>query len=158
MKINIRRADKSDAILLQDLNRKIMVNNVQYDPRFNPNWEQTDYGRSFFEDRCTQPNWYTIIAEADGKPIGYLNGSIDNFGYRYPQLQKVAVIENVGVIPEYQNKGIGKLLMEDFKKWAKENKAIQIQLTSFSKNTQALDWYKKLGFEPSDIILQKDIK
>lgn len=157
MKINIRRADKSDVTLLQDLNHKIMVNNIKYDLHFNPNWEQTKYGCSFFEDRCTKPNWHTVIAEADGKPVGYLNGSIDNFGYRYPRFQKVAAIENVGVIPEYQNKGIGKLLMEDFRKWAKKNQAIQIQLTCFSKNTRVLDWYKRLGFEPSDIILQKKV-
>lgn len=144
-----------DIDLLRDLNHKIMVNNPRFDPAINPDWEKTDYGRRFFKERCIDSKWYTIIAEANGKAVGYLNGSLDNFGYRKENTQIVAVIENIGVIPEYQSKGIGKALIEDFSVWAIEKKAFQVQLTCFAKNGKALDWYSRLGFELSDVIMQK---
>lgn len=156
--INIRGAGAPDVKLLQDLNHKIMVNNFQFDEKINSDWEATEYGRKFFEERCTDSKWHTIIAEADGKPVGYLNGGLDNFGYRKTGAQKVAVIENVGVIPEFQNQGIGKLLVENFFAWTKKQGAFQVQVVCFAKNSQALDWYKQLGFEQSDIVMQKEVK
>lgn len=55
-------------------------------------------------------------------------------------------LHHVGVLPEYQRKGIGRLLSIESIRFAKQ-KQIQIKLEVHRSNQAAVSLYKKLGFQ-----------
>ncbi|MBU8893930.1 MAG: GNAT family N-acetyltransferase [Bacteroidales bacterium] len=68
-------------------------------------------------------------------------------------------LHHIGVIPEYQNKGLGKLLTKESLKFAKE-KGYQIKLEVHQTNKKAIEIYKKLGFTflgDYDIYIVRDL-
>lgn len=54
-------------------------------------------------------------------------------------------LHHIGVLPKYQNMGLGKLLTIESLKFAKK-KGYQIKLEVHQTNTKAINIYKKLGF------------
>ena len=54
-------------------------------------------------------------------------------------------LEYIYVLPEYQNKGIGKKLMKTALTWLDPEKDIRVDVVSF--NIRAREFYKKFGFE-----------
>ena len=52
-------------------------------------------------------------------------------------------IDNICIMPEYQNKGIGTAVLKEI---LFENKDKEVSLQCF-KDNPAIDWYKKIGFE-----------
>lgn len=156
-KITIRPTKSSNWQILQDLNHQSMSANVKYDTLINPNWEYTDFGKEYFQKRCSDKTYFTVIAELNNKPIGYLNGKEEFLGYRVGDGQRVGVIENIGVIPQYQSQGVGQKLIEEFRTWCKKQGITQIYVNSFIKNQPATDFYTKLGFKPLDIAFEKKV-
>lgn len=68
-------------------------------------------------------------------------------------------LHHIGVLPNYQNKGYGKLLTMESLKFAKE-KGYQIKLEVHQSNKKAIDIYKKLGFHflgDYDVYIVRDL-
>lgn len=68
-------------------------------------------------------------------------------------------LHHIGVLPNYQNKGYGKLLTMESLKFAKE-KGYQIKLEVHQSNKKAIDIYKKLGFQflgDYDVYIVRDL-
>lgn len=57
------------------------------------------------------------------------------------------------VSKEYRNKGIGKLMLEDCIKYAKENNKNSIYLTVNKGNTNSIEIYKHIGFKIIDSVI-----
>ncbi|VAW71482.1 hypothetical protein MNBD_GAMMA12-3807 [hydrothermal vent metagenome] len=95
-----------------------------------------------WKDRLENPksNQYVIVAERDGKVVG--------FGCVYAGENKEwgAYLDNLHVSKPYQSKGIGKLLMAEIAQWcSKEESDKGICLLVNQDNTKALEFYKKVG-------------
>ncbi len=58
-----------------------------------------------------------------------------------------AVVEDVGVLPMMQGKGIGKLMMEFALKYAKEKGCYKMSLSSNLRREKAHQFYESLGFQ-----------
>jgi RimJ/RimL family protein N-acetyltransferase len=52
----------------------------------------------------------------------------------------------IGILPEFQNLGLGTLLMEYALVWAKEQGFLRVELSVFAGNTAAKKLYKKFAF------------
>jgi GNAT superfamily N-acetyltransferase len=57
-----------------------------------------------------------------------------------------AVVEDVGVLPTMQSKGIGKLMMKFALKYAKEKGCYKMSLSSNHRREKAHQFYESLGF------------
>jgi predicted N-acetyltransferase YhbS len=101
--INIRPATTNDLSVLQSLNDEVFIDNAKYDADLDLNWAKGEKGRTYFSNLLNNIEDYKIIAEEEGKPIGYLAASEKLIDYRN---SKYLEIENMGVIPEYRSKGI----------------------------------------------------
>lgn len=75
-----------------------------------------------------------------------LCGYIEAIGGIYNR-NRHSVHINLAVLREYSGIGVASLLFEDLFNWAREVKLHRIDLTVFTYNTQAINLYKKLGFE-----------
>ncbi|MDR3570810.1 MAG: GNAT family N-acetyltransferase [Candidatus Pacebacteria bacterium] len=92
-----------------------------------------------------------VLAVQDGERIIgmatlYLQQKIDN---------RAAWVEDVIVSDEYRGRGLGKQLMEELIKTAREEGVLTLNLTSRSSRVAANALYQKLGFEQRDTNVYK---
>lgn len=98
-------------------------------------------------------NQYWYVAEENGKVIGL--GILINHG----NLRK----KHVGVITlmvnsDYQNKGIGSLLMDKLINLSESLNIIRLELCVFRDNYKAINLYKKFGFKEEGIKIKSALK
>lgn len=98
-------------------------------------------------------NQYWYVAEEDGKVLGL--GILMNHG----NLRK----KHVGVITlmvnsDYQNKGIGSLLMDKLINLSESLNIIRLELCVFRDNYKAINLYKKFGFKEEGIKVKSALK
>ncbi len=84
----------------------------------------------------------TLIYEND-EPEGYLS---------YYQDADECHIESIAVIPKFKRKGIGSILMKELEKLCVSGNMKRIVLEVREKNTRAIKFYKKLGYEEIKIL------
>ena len=66
---------------------------------------------------------------------------------------RVAVLEDVIVRDEYRGKGLGRWLVEHVLAWAKTDGMTRVTLLADRDNKAALGFYRKLGFEHSQMVV-----
>lgn len=98
-------------------------------------------------------NQYWYVAEEDGKVLGL--GILMNHG----NLRK----KHVGVITlmvnsDYQNKGVGSLLMDKLINLSESLNIIRLELCVFRDNYKAINLYKKFGFKEEGIKIKSALK
>ncbi|HAT4301074.1 TPA: GNAT family N-acetyltransferase [Clostridium perfringens] len=98
-------------------------------------------------------NQYWYVAEENGKVIGL--GILMNHG----NLRK----KHVGVITlmvnsDYQNKGVGSLLMYKLINLSESLNIIRLELCVFRDNYKAINLYKKFGFKEEGIKVKSALK
>ncbi|TBX16799.1 GNAT family N-acetyltransferase [Clostridium perfringens] len=98
-------------------------------------------------------NQYWYVAEENGKVIGL--GILMNHG----NLRK----KHVGLITlmvnsDYQNKGVGSLLMDKLINLSESLNIIRLELCVFRDNYKAINLYKKFGFKEEGIKVKSALK
>lgn len=63
----------------------------------------------------------------------------------YPVNSENMMLGRIVVLPDYRNRGLGKLVIKEAEKWAKELGYIRAVLES---RDNKVDFYKKLGYVP----------
>lgn len=66
---------------------------------------------------------------------------------------RVALLEDVIIHNEYRGKGLGRRLVEHVLAWAKTEGMARVTLLADRDNKAALDFYRKLGFEHSHMVV-----
>ncbi len=82
-----------------------------------------------------------LIAETNGREKETI-GSMVLFKY-----QRSVRIYSVAILPEFQNKGYGEILLKHVLELANRNGYEKISLEARAANTALIKWYKKYGFE-----------
>lgn len=153
--ILIRRATLDDITTIQNLNNELFkLEKENYDSTLVSNWPLTEEGKLYFEDLIK--NHYVTVATLDDDIVGYLAGTINEKG-NYEEV-RYGEINNMLVDEKCRNFGIGKLLIDKFKKYCKENGVDNIKVEASAKNKNAINFYKKNGFEHFNVTLTMNIK
>jgi ribosomal protein S18 acetylase RimI-like enzyme len=116
-----------------------------------------DYSRSVEEEisRFLGDDVHTLIAIDQEAVIGYITGEIrlrpsknyNSYGY----------IEDIFILESYREEGIGKLLIEEMRKYFVANDCKYISLPCNFLNREAINFYKKNDFIPSSIEFRMDL-
>jgi len=88
--------------------------------------------------------WPEVVAEIDGKIVGWAFGGI-NSNAEFPF---EADLTAVYLLKEYQNIGIGKLLIKSFADLVVKNNLKSMLVWAIEENINAIKFYKKLGGQP----------
>ena len=152
--INIRPVRKDEIEDLQDLNDEVFIDNQKYDSDLDMIWAKSDKGKDYFTKLLNNPDYCCLIAEEDGRKVGYVAAGPKNISYRK---SKYIEVENMGVIPEYRSRGIGTMLMEECLKWAKSKGFQKAYVNSYFNNQKAIEFYKRNGFSEIDLSLEKNL-
>jgi len=114
---------------------------------WNDNWKIED-ANIHIKELLESKQSYGLECITDGKVVGFILGTTMVFHYG-----RTFEINDLAVEPEYQNKGIGKQLVEQIIKDVKNQGIVGIHLIT-SANENLKNFYEKFGFKKeSDVIL-----
>jgi predicted N-acetyltransferase YhbS len=137
MKTTLRAGDRNDAATCGRICYeafKAIANQHNFPPDFPDPETAVDLLSQLF----ARSDIYSVVAELDGRVVG------SNF------LWENAVIAGVGPItvePEIQNVAVGRQLMEDVLRRAKEGRFAGVRLVQSAYHNRSLSLYTKLGFD-----------
>jgi GNAT superfamily N-acetyltransferase len=100
--------------------------------------------QEFFSKNLSSKDKFFVGCFEQEKLIGYALGRVED---RPPVLdiQKIGVLSEIVVLPEYRRQGVGKQLAQRFFDWCKEKGVKNAQLHVLEKK-DAVKFYKELGF------------
>lgn len=150
----IRPAEPGDLENLQQLNTLVFKDNAKWDADAIENWAHTPQGETYLKKAIVRKNGCFYVCEENGSLIGYADGLDMQVDWRK---SKYFTLINMGVLPNRTNEGIGKALLNEVISWAKKHGFERIYLNCYIKNTNAVEFYKHLGFEEIDVCLEKEI-
>lgn len=104
-----------------------------------------------FIARYSIENDITLVAVVENKIIGYLIGSLNTQNSYNKTIQ--AELDNMCILEEYRKLGIGSKLFNKFKEICKENDINELKVVASYNNKNAINFYKKNGFEEAEITL-----
>jgi len=129
-----RRCESSDLIGVMEINMKTLPEHY------------SDY---FYESLLAETPEAFIVAEKDGKFIGYIMCKTE-FGFsNFKKLGfvKKGHVVSIAVLEEFRGNGFGKILVAEAFKGIKEKQADEMYLEVRCSNTEAVKLYQNLGME-----------
>jgi len=153
--ILIRKANLNDLSYIQELNNELFNLELEnYDPTLVKDWAISNDGKIYFEDLIN--NHFVIVALLDNEIVGYLAGTINDKG-SYENIQ-YGEINNMFIKDNCRGYGVGRKLVNEFKTYCKNNNINDLIVTASAKNNNAINFYKKNGFENFNITLTMNIE
>lgn len=147
--MNFRKGKTEDIIKINKIYEKIIENMVNQGidiwKIFNP--------CNFFEEDIKNERLYLLEDEEKDEIAGAFVVFNETKGAKYinwSNNEKAIYLSRLGVNPEYQNKGIGKKLIEKSKEIAKEKNAKSVRLLVVDINVPAYQFYKKNNFTKAE--------
>ena len=98
-----------------------------------------------FQDIVNDPNNDLLVAEVDGKVVGFLQVTVIP-GISYHGARRCQ-IEDMRVAKDSRRQGIGRQLIESAKEWAEVRGCTIIELFMHASRKDAAAFYESLGFE-----------
>ena len=153
----IRKATISDLPAIQELNRKLCVlESEKFDPTTKPDYSLSESGKEYFTSNLNSPNSFSLVAESDGKVIGYILGSIKE-AEDFRTIKSLAEGDNMYVEEAFRGKGIGKSFIEQFESWCRERNIQRVRYTASANNLDAIKVYEAGGYKKYNIVLEKEL-
>jgi GNAT superfamily N-acetyltransferase len=96
-----------------------------------------------------------FVLRVDGKVAGMANALMT---ISTAEGERALLLEDVIVGREYRGSGLGRRLVEHVLEWAKRRGMVRVTLLTDRINQSALEFYRKLGFELSNMaVLRKPL-
>ncbi|MFA7347817.1 MAG: GNAT family N-acetyltransferase [Desulfurivibrionaceae bacterium] len=93
-----------------------------------------------------------LVAEAAGRVVGMCSGQLTistaEGGFSL-------LVEDVVVAEAWQGKGVGRALLAALEQWAADRKIGRLQLLADRNNAAALEFYRRLGWQGTELICQR---
>ena len=144
--MQIRKAKLKDIKQTADYGVSLLKYHYDFDPYFAPAKNVNDVYLKFFKRCIYSKNRHLLVAEENGKIIGYAIGEL---GSRPPvfKIRKIGFISDIFVEKEFRKLGIAKQFLLELNKWFKSKKLKHIEMTVHAKNEIAKKAWAKYGFE-----------
>lgn len=147
MKIGIRRAEPSDATILEDFVARLKSLNEELDPLFKTVENLRDEVRKYIKSSLEDDRSIVLVAynTENGEIVGMLRLEIIDRIFYSPRT--AAVITDLYVKPKHRGGKIATLLLEKAKEEAKARGAGLLVATYPANNMIAEAFYSKAGFK-----------
>ena len=155
LQMEIRKATFNDFEKILSLNKDLFLFEKKFTDTFNEDWSYTNQGKEYFARKIANSNSIFFVAEIDENIVGYILGYIDSYPVR--NINPIVMLDNLFISENYRRKGIGSKLFQEFLKVAKDNGAKRLQVKTYSKNKEAIEFYKKQGFYELELVMEHDL-
>lgn len=155
----IRRAQPEDAGSLGRLGALLVQEHHDFDhARFlAPTADTPEMYASFLASQLNEPDVVILVAEHEGRVIGYAYGALE--GYDYMALRgPAAVLHDVIVDAEYRRRGVGEALLSAILTALTNERAPRIVLSTAHQNTPAQRFFERLGFRRTMIEMTRELE
>ncbi len=151
----VRPARRRDLEAIVELNHSLFQEDSgSRDPYTNADWPRQE-GADYFSQHITENDSLVLMAESEEEPIGYLVGYLRRSYSVRPV--RLAELESMFVARNARSCGIGQQLVEAFLLWSHEREAQRVSVTAFASNEGAIRFYKRCGFEPHSVALERSV-
>ena len=116
-------------------------------------FSRSDYYRLKFETLVQSPDHLptSLVAEKeDGTVVGFVMGRL--YIGDYGIADEKATLDTIGVDPDYQNKGIGQQLINEFTDHLRSLRVQKVDTLVDSNDTELMRFFSANGFIPSKTI------
>jgi ribosomal protein S18 acetylase RimI-like enzyme len=121
-----------------------------------PFTEQTETDKKKeFAEQLEKEDFFLFAKEGD-KYAGYLFGECKDTSYSY-KIRNVGYLDSLIVAEKYRGQGVASKMKELFFEWLRSKNVTICQIHVNAKNPEALEVYKKWGFEVDELRLWKKI-
>lgn len=100
--------------------------------------------REWIQERCSNGDGVFFLAKSGSKVLGFITLYP---GFSSIALRKHWILNDLFVLPDYRNAGIGSRLIDKAHKFVIETNAESIELETAKNNTGAQKLYENLGYE-----------
>ena len=155
--MKIRPAQRADIPTLGKLGAMMVQMHHDLDPlRFiapRPGTEQ-GYG-GYLGSQLQAPDSVVLVAEDDGKVLGYAFGHVDD--YDYPSLRGPAgIVEDILVDPAHRGRGIGEQLLHALLDELTKRGVPRVVLSTAERNEAAQKLFAKAGFRRTMVEMTRE--
>lgn len=157
VEIKIQEATIKNLKDLQNLNHELCKKeNKEFDLTIRVDWSFTKEGEKYFKEKITKDDECAFVVVINKKTIGYLVGELTEIE-DYRNTSQIAELEDVFVLENYRNLGIGTRLYQEFINWCKSKGIKRVKVIVSTQNTKAINFYKKNHMEDYYVILEGEI-
>ncbi|EKE29791.1 MAG: hypothetical protein ACD_2C00097G0014 [uncultured bacterium (gcode 4)] len=154
----IREATLQDLKAIQDLNLALFKKeHEEFNETLDCSWTFSEEGEEYFKKHIAEDDCCVFLAQIDQKIVGYLAGGILDETEKFRKLPISAELENMFIIHECRNMGIGLKLYQSFAEWSKAKNAGMLRVVATAQNTPGIDFYRKNGFTDTVLVLERNI-
>lgn len=147
----IREIQKKDSV--DFLNMLLRLDKETKNMMFEPDERPKDVKQiENMIEQYSRTHSLLLIASEDDKVAGFLSAEKGC----YNRIKHTAYIV-VGILPEYQRKGIGTSFLNKLEEWAIKSKLTRLELTAMTHNKGAIHLYEKNGFQIEGLRLKSMI-
>jgi len=155
MEVEIKEATLEYLKDIINFNKKLFEFEYKnFDKTLDCSWPPKN--KEYFKNSIKGKDSLALVVLDKGKIIGYLIGNIKK-AKNYRNIKKIAELDNMFILPDYRNKGIGSLLCKRFLDWVKSRDVKRVRVVVSEKNKGAINCYKKCGFSEYNLILEQDL-
>jgi ribosomal protein S18 acetylase RimI-like enzyme len=104
--------------------------------------------RAFYERLLAQPESFFLLAERDGRLVGYAAVAVGGTEASLVVGRRVGSLESLSVLPEERGQGLGGRLMEAVFEELRRLGVEEISLAVMEGNDDAWRFYERLGLVP----------
>lgn len=148
--MKIRKANLNDIEQVTKYGIALLEQHSHFDPYFTPTKTADKVYRNFLEKSLSADDRFLLVAEKNGKLIGYTAAEIQA---RSPifQITKNGYINDVFVEPEYRKLGIARKFLTELKGWFQSKDIDYVELSVLTKNEIGKKAWAKFGFDAYEI-------
>lgn len=145
-KIVIRRADTDDLDAIVSLWMDMMHEHEEFDERVRLSVAADEAYRNYACRHIENPEAPVFVADHSGRIIGfclaYVARSLPMF-----RPSSYGFISDLMVMESWRRQGVGRSLLGAVQQWLREQGVRSIQLQVYSRNTAAVAFWSRLGFQ-----------
>lgn len=95
-----------------------------------------------------------------GEVVGYAAGwlAVDNDPLQDPEYRRYGYVADVCVTQRFRAKGVARRLLESIETHLVQSGARRLRIAALARNANAIAAYREFGFEPFEVVLEKDLE
>lgn len=114
----------------------------------------TEKVASEFETVLSNEESIILVCEVDGRFAGFILGAIEKHSDDLLEAPFLTIVY-LEVHPEFRKQNVGRSLLLDLEKWARENDVKTLELTVYVANSPAIELYESMSYERLELRMAK---